>query len=137
MGLVLCATCMRHVRRREHVCPFCGAELGQSNGGPRALTAAVMIGLGLAVGACGGDTTEAGVGDGGGLAGAGGASGATAVPLYAAVAPDSGAATGGGGSGGGAVALYAATPLYAAVAPDSGSGAGGVVYIYAALPRGN
>jgi hypothetical protein len=154
MGLVLCATCVRHVKRHEHQCPFCGAALAPSAGGSRVLTAAVMIGIGLAVGACGGDT-ETGVGDGGGVAGGGGAGGVTGsgggtmVPLYAAVVPDSGAATGGSAGKGGATAvpLYKAVPLYAAVVPDSGSaqggsaGAGGsegsyggYVYIYSSVP---
>ena len=141
MALVLCTTCVRHVRRHERTCPFCGSELGRADGGSRGLTAAVLIGIGLAVSACGGDT-ETSAGDGGNVVGVGGAAGAAgqgggavvlyaAVPLYAAVVPDSGASVGGKGGGGGGtvVPLYAATPLYAAVVPDSGP-----VALYRAAP---
>jgi MFS family permease len=106
MGLVLCGACVRHVKRHECTCPFCGAALAPASGGSRALTAAVMVGLGLAVAACGSDT-QTGVGDGGVIVGTGGSGatggggGGTAVPLYAAVVPDSGVATGGSGGKGG------------------------------------
>jgi hypothetical protein len=132
MALRLCGTCCRHVRQHERVCPFCGAALSAASGPSRALTAAAMIGLGLAFGACGGagdlygsvpyDAATGGSGMDGG-------SGATPVPLYAAVVPDSGngaaaaqdsgASAGGGGAG-----------------ADGGSGVeiGGWGYIYASAP---
>jgi hypothetical protein len=54
MGLRICGGCCRHVRQQERRCPFCGARLAyRAESAPYGLAAAVALGIGVAVCACG------------------------------------------------------------------------------------
>jgi hypothetical protein len=52
MSLTLCPSCQRHVKSRDPRCPFCGHAVAASTV-RRPGTAALLVGLGLAVGGCG------------------------------------------------------------------------------------
>ena len=55
MNLVICPSCHRHVNAREAECPFCKAPARDAC--RPALAAAMVIGLGLAVGGCSSSST--------------------------------------------------------------------------------
>jgi hypothetical protein len=115
MALKVCSVCQRHVKHADSVCPFCGASM--PTGFRPALGGALVLGIGLAVAACGdyqnvanayGPPPFAG-GMAGGVAGHAGASGtATAGAPAAGNGGDGGAGgragaagtSGGAGSGG-------------------------------------
>lgn len=50
MALIACSSCSVYVRRDEHGCPHCGADLS-SNGGPVVRTAAAVL-MGLTLAGC-------------------------------------------------------------------------------------
>jgi len=89
MALALCASCARHVRASETVCPFCGGTRGEAVPLPlsRATRAALVFGsatMVVAGMACGGtlDPTDAGT-----ATDASARPDSSAVPLYGAPVP--------------------------------------------------
>lgn len=81
-SLVVCACCNRHVKRSDVRCPFCRNAMGVRTA--TGMVGAIAIGLSVAAGACGGETTGA-IADAGRETGAGGVDAA-----YAPVRPDGG-----------------------------------------------
>lgn len=57
MSFVLCKGCRRHVKRNERCCPFCGSEVQASNA-VKSAASVVLVGVGMAIVACSGSTTE-------------------------------------------------------------------------------
>jgi hypothetical protein len=117
MRLRVCGGCGRHVRWHEPRCPFCGARVAALPENARyGLAAAVALGIGVAVSACGDNAavTESGP-----------------VPI----SPDG--ASGSGGVGGGVV-FYGPCPRCGAAAMGGMDGgtdsAGGPTVLYAAVP---
>ncbi|MBI2388408.1 MAG: hypothetical protein HYV09_02215 [Deltaproteobacteria bacterium] len=51
MTLLLCPTCQRHVKPRDPRCPFCGTAMQST--APFVPSAAVVLGLGIALAGCG------------------------------------------------------------------------------------
>jgi hypothetical protein len=52
MSLALCPSCHRHVKSRDARCPFCGTTMRLASGSASPATAAVLIGLGVALSGC-------------------------------------------------------------------------------------
>jgi beta-glucanase (GH16 family) len=146
MSYRLCGACLNFARHDERECPFCGRDMSTNSWGSRAAGAAMVVGVGLALAACGGTaidggfTTDAGpqvgtAGTGGtgglyggppgfgGVAGqpaAGGSPGAGGVyggPAFVGGAAGTGGAGGYGGMGG--------TPPLLGGAPGTGGVYGG------------
>jgi hypothetical protein len=59
MALVVCRGCQRHVKQSDAICPFCGTPCASQPGLRRAVGAAMVVGMGLVVGSCGGETFQA------------------------------------------------------------------------------
>lgn len=61
MTLLLCPTCQRHVKPRDPRCPFCGSAMQST--APFVPSAAVVLGLGIALAGCGSSVEPAPVTD--------------------------------------------------------------------------
>lgn len=138
--LIVCGHCHRHHRASESACPFCRRA---APSGGLGITAAVLVGVGLSLTACGGDTDEGKTGGNvtdsgtdGAAAGAGGGGGTGGIaPAYGP--PPMGGTAGQGGSGneGGMVAAYGPPPMGGAGGQAAG-GQGGAAPAYGLPPPG-
>jgi hypothetical protein len=138
MALVSCTHCGRHVKSTEDTCPFCSQELPKSASvmrAPLGSRAAMLLGAGAIVIACGGSEKDGSSSSGGTSTSSGnvGSSG-TPVALYGAPAPmdagpnDAAASSSGSSSGSSGVA-----PAYGAP-PDAGGSSSGAAPPYGSPP---